>query len=132
MSLKVNPVNMVDLQARGGPAKAGALQRSPFDTQALQAPSGSGAARESVESDGKENMSVSGESAQKIVREMNSAFAVLNTRISFGVIEELDKVVIRVIDNETNKVLRQIPPEELVQVMVRMRELVGLLIDERV
>lgn len=41
-----------------------------------------------------------------------------------------NRVVTQVL-NESNQVIRQIPPEELLRIMARFRELQGLLFDER-
>ena len=56
--------------------------------------------------------------------------AVFNKRLRFSVNEELNQVVVKVIDSETDKVIKEIPPEELQRMHVRIREAIGLLIDE--
>jgi uncharacterized FlaG/YvyC family protein len=38
---------------------------------------------------------------------------------------------IRVIDNETREVIRQIPPEEFVRISNRLAKMIGLLFDQR-
>lgn len=56
--------------------------------------------------------------------------AVFNKRLRFSINEELNQVVVKVIDSETDKVIKEIPPEELQRMHVRIREAIGLLIDE--
>ena len=46
--------------------------------------------------------------------------------------QELDRVVVKVIDRETDKVIKEIPPEVLQRLHVRIREAIGLLIDESI
>ena len=53
-----------------------------------------------------------------------------NKRLKFSVNEELDQVVVKVIDGKTDKVIKEIPPEVLQRMHVRIREAIGLLIDE--
>ena len=53
-----------------------------------------------------------------------------NKRLRFSVNEELDQVVVKVIDSQTDKVIKEIPPEVLQRLHVRIREAIGLLIDE--
>ena len=53
-----------------------------------------------------------------------------NKRLRFSINEELDQVVVKVIDSETDKVIKEIPPEVLQRLHVRIREAIGLLIDE--
>lgn len=64
-----------------------------------------------------------------LVEEMNRAARALNARVSFSIDPRTEKVVIRVIDGETNEVLRQIPPEEMLRVAAQMQQLLGVLID---
>ena len=56
--------------------------------------------------------------------------AVFNKRLRFSINEELNQVVVKVIDSETDKVIKEIPPEVLQRLHVRIREAIGLLIDE--
>ena len=53
-----------------------------------------------------------------------------NKRLRFSINEELDQVVVKVIDSQTDKVIKEIPPEVLQRLHVRIREAIGLLIDE--
>jgi flagellar protein FlaG len=54
-----------------------------------------------------------------------------NRRLSFSMNSKLDEVVVKVIDTDTDKVVREIPPVELQHVYERIREVVGLLFDRR-
>ena len=56
----------------------------------------------------------------------------LNKRLSFSLNRELDQVVVKVIDRKTDKVIKELPPEELQRMHVRIREAIGLLIDEEI
>lgn len=57
--------------------------------------------------------------------------AAFNRRLSFTLNEKLGQVVVKVVDANTDKVVREIPPEELQRVYERIREVVGLLFDEQ-
>jgi flagellar protein FlaG len=52
-----------------------------------------------------------------------------NREIHFEVEEELNIMVVKVIDSETEEVIRQIPPEEMVELSKNADDLKGLLID---
>jgi flagellar protein FlaG len=54
-----------------------------------------------------------------------------NRRLSFSMNSKLDEVVVKVIDTDTDKVVREIPPVELQHVYERIREVVGLLFDRQ-
>ena len=53
-----------------------------------------------------------------------------NKRLRFTINKELGQVVVKVIDSQTDKVIKEIPPEVLQRLHVRIREAIGLLIDE--
>ncbi len=56
----------------------------------------------------------------------------LNKRLRFSVNKELNQVVVKIIDSTTDKVIKEIPPKELQKLHVRVREAIGLLIDEEI
>jgi flagellar protein FlaG len=53
-----------------------------------------------------------------------------NTALSFSVNKELGKTIIRVVDQDTKEVIRQIPPEETLRLLARMAKSVGMLMDK--
>ena len=53
-----------------------------------------------------------------------------NKRLRFSINEDLDQVVVKVIDSQTDKVIKEIPPAVLQRLHVRIREAIGLLVDE--
>jgi flagellar protein FlaG len=64
-------------------------------------------------------------------RDLERVSAAFNRRLSFHLNEKLGQVVVKVIDNDTDKVIREIPPSELQHVYERIREVMGLLFDEK-
>lgn len=54
-----------------------------------------------------------------------------NTKCEFGYHEETKRVTIKILDKETEEVIREIPPEKTLEMIEKMWELVGLLVDER-
>jgi len=54
-----------------------------------------------------------------------------NRRLQFVVDSDSKQVTVKVIDNETDKVIRVLPPEELQRVHSRIEETVGLLFDRK-
>jgi len=54
-----------------------------------------------------------------------------NRRLSFTLNEKLGQVVVKVIDADTDKVIKEIPPAEIQEVHERIREVIGILFDER-
>lgn len=52
-------------------------------------------------------------------------------RLRYRVHEPTGRIWVQVIDEETNEVVREIPPERYLDLVARLWELVGLLVDER-
>ncbi len=67
---------------------------------------------------------------ERYLREIINYTEFFNKRLRFSINEELNQVVVKVIDSETDKVIKEIPPETLQRMHVRIREAIGLLIDE--
>ena len=71
------------------------------------------------------------EDAQRIVQELQRKLDPLATRLNFSVDEETGSFVVKVIDNETGDIIKQIPPEEMLNLRASLAELVGVLFDEK-
>ena len=56
----------------------------------------------------------------------------MNRRLKFEVDHESREVIVKVIDGETDKVIRVLPPEELQRLHNNIKETIGFLFDERV
>jgi flagellar protein FlaG len=64
------------------------------------------------------------------IRDLQRVSEAFNRRLTFSLNEKLGQVVVKVIDNDTDKVVREIPPTELQHVYERIREVIGLLFDK--
>jgi flagellar protein FlaG len=64
--------------------------------------------------------------------ELQSVSMIFNRRLEFEVNRDLERVVVKVIDRETDKVIKELPPEEIQRLHVRIREAIGLLVDEEI
>jgi uncharacterized FlaG/YvyC family protein len=67
---------------------------------------------------------------KSVARDLQRVSEAFNRRLSFSLNEKLGQVVVKVIDVDTDKVVREIPPTELQRVYERIREVIGLLIDK--
>lgn len=70
-------------------------------------------------------------SMDTVIAELGEVSAAFDKRLSFRLNEKLGQVVVKVIDTQTDKVIREIPPAELQHVHERIREVMGILFDER-
>jgi flagellar protein FlaG len=65
------------------------------------------------------------------VKLANSQMKHAKTRCEFSYHEQTNRVSIKVIDKDTQEVIREIPPEETLEMVEKMWELAGILVDER-
>jgi len=66
------------------------------------------------------------------LKKLELTFGAFNKRLRFYVNEEIDRVIVKVIDAETDKVIKEIPPEEIQRLVARIEEAIGLLFDEMI
>ncbi len=66
---------------------------------------------------------------EKVASEMEIMLKRLNTELRLEVDPETRTVVVKVLDSETEDVIRQIPPEEFMRLSKRMKELIGVLFE---
>lgn len=69
---------------------------------------------------------------EQIIRDIEMAASTLNKRLRYSVNRDSGQVIVKVIDRNTDKVIKELPPEALQRLYVRMREAIGLLIDEEI
>lgn len=62
----------------------------------------------------------------------NAVMQLLDKKIAFNYDERIDRVVVKVVRDSTEEVIRQIPPEEMIELVARFRtELRGLLFNSQ-
>lgn len=68
------------------------------------------------------------ETAESLGRALTS----INRGIHFEIDDSTDRVITTIIDKETREVIRQIPPEEVLEISQRLRTFMGVLLDTEV
>jgi flagellar protein FlaG len=67
-----------------------------------------------------------------IMVELEKVSLAFNKKLKFEVNHQSHDVIVKVIDPETDKVIKVLPPEELQRLHSRLRETIGFLFDERI
>jgi flagellar protein FlaG len=81
----------------------------------------------------KKEAHVSVEEAKGLSEELNDYMDDLQTDLGFSIHEDLDnQIVVEIKNRETGELIKQIPTEEMLQIKEKMKELTGLLFDQRV
>lgn len=65
------------------------------------------------------------------VEQMTRMAKIFNTNLEFSTHEHTGRIVVRVIDNESGQVLREIPPQKLLDAAASIQQALGLIFDER-
>ena len=65
-------------------------------------------------------------------RDLEQVSLAFDRRLKFIIDQESREILIKVIDNETDKVIKVLPPEELQRLHSRIRETIGVLFDRMV
>lgn len=82
-----------------------------------------------VEAEKKEKLTK--DDAKHIVNGMNEFLEPHYTSIKFKIHDDLDRYYVEVVDQDTKKVIKEIPDRELLDMYAKMTEYLGLFIDEK-
>jgi flagellar protein FlaG len=68
---------------------------------------------------------------KEAVKQLQDISDIMGRKLRFGINDELGKVVVKIIDSNTDKVIKEIPSTEIQQLQMHIKEVLGLLIDEK-
>lgn len=69
------------------------------------------------------------ERIKKAVEDMNKKMA--NSEAQFGIHEATNRVTIKIVDKKTKEVIKELPPEKTLDMIAKVWEMAGLLVDEK-
>jgi len=69
---------------------------------------------------------------QSAVHELEQVSLAFSRKLEFVVDHDSQEVIVKVIDSETDKVIKVLPPEELQRLHQRIKDTMGFLFDQRV
>ncbi|NOY57538.1 MAG: flagellar protein FlaG [Calditrichaeota bacterium] len=76
-----------------------------------------------------QNIKVTDAKLQQATKAMAKIAEAMNSHLNFSVDKSTGKTVVKIINGDTGEVIRQIPPEETLRIMSKMRDVIGLLFD---
>lgn len=68
---------------------------------------------------------------QSLIEHGNKVLQRMDTRLQWSIHKESQQLIVKVMDTQTNEVLREIPPEKYLELVQNLCEQVGLFLDER-
>ena len=71
----------------------------------------------------------SAEQVRKAVEQLNKKME--NSEAVFGIHEDTQRVTIKIVDRKTKEVIKELPPEKTLDMIAKVWEMAGILVDER-
>ncbi|MBW7657089.1 flagellar protein FlaG [Hydrogenophilus thermoluteolus] len=65
------------------------------------------------------------------VRKVQKTVSALNSALQFQIDKDTEKLVIKIVDTNTKEVIKQIPPQEILEIAKALDKLQGLLVREK-
>lgn len=67
---------------------------------------------------------------KKAVEQINKKLSAQSEAV-FGIHEETNRVTIKIVDKETKEVIKEVPPEKTLDMIAKVWEIAGILVDEK-
>lgn len=77
-----------------------------------------------------EQQQVTNEQIKKAVEKLNKNM-MSHSEAVFGIHEATNRVTIKIIDKDTKKVIKELPPEKTLDMIAKVWEMAGILVDEK-
>ncbi len=68
---------------------------------------------------------------KKVINKINENVSKLNKDVRFSYNDTLKSLVVKVVDAKTGKVIREIPPQEVINLQKKLSEVVGIIFDSK-
>ena len=75
---------------------------------------------------------LTGKDVRQILDSFQDLSETIQTKLNFTIHEENNAIIVKVIDKETNQLIRQFPSDEMLDLQDKMRDLAGFLFNENV
>ncbi|WP_235206724.1 flagellar protein FlaG [Paenibacillus tyrfis] len=76
-------------------------------------------------------LSISEEAVVKAIQKANKALQGVEKRFEYRVHQQTGEIMVKVLNQETNELIREIPPEKLLDLVAKLQDICGIIIDEK-
>lgn len=111
------------------PVKVEAVKPQPTESVSMEVARGNGNDFSAANDTLRTQNEMSQEKMHKALDNINKKLS--STSCEYGYDETTNRVTIKIIDKETDKVIRELPPEKTLAMIAKAWELAGILVDER-
>jgi len=88
--------------------------------------------KESLQEELNKNSKSLEEEVKDTVKDVNEIVKKVKEGLSFQIHEDTEEIMVQVVDLKTDEVIKELPPEEMLDLKARIHEMVGILINEKV
>lgn len=78
------------------------------------------------------DLKLSKENLDTITKTMNELMQSFNAKIHFQIHDKTQELMVQVVDESTNTVIKEFPPHQLLDTIAAIRDRIGVLLDKRV
>ena len=72
------------------------------------------------------------ENIEKSLKNIEQVISHFNRRFKIRLDDDINRIIIKVIDRDTDKIIKVIPPEEIQHLIAKINEMMGLLVDKTI
>ena len=77
------------------------------------------------------NSQSANEQLKKAIAEMNRKISNSNEEAVFGIHEKTNRITIKIVDKDTKEIRKEFPPEKTLDMIAKVWEIAGILVDEK-
>lgn len=66
------------------------------------------------------------------IKKLTENLSYLNTHLNIQIDNKINTLVVKIVDNKTNQVIREIPPDYVIRIAEAINNLIGLFVDKKV
>lgn len=130
--MELENISRMSYQGSGTTTTASGAQESAATSETEAADNGAGKLQITSPQDEKgtsQEEKASNSQIKKAVEDMNRQMK--DSVAVFGIHEKTNRVIIKIVDKNTDKVIKEFPPEETLDMIAKVWEIAGILVDEK-
>lgn len=104
---------------------------APTETKPIEKVKGFDSPEKSLAETQKENQKKNEEELREAVDKINKTAVIFDRSLRFQVHEATHRTMVSVVDTINDKVIRQIPEEEVLDLVAKMKDYIGLIFDKK-
>lgn len=128
-SIKVQPISNKDAVERDTDVNSAISSTPKLDENTAVIAKTSESNTQNEDRENRENTASENEAIKRVVENINKNAA--NSEAVFGIHEGTNRVTIKIVDKTTKKVIKELPPEKTLDMIARVWEMAGILVDEK-